>query len=78
MHHDYNHAKHSSTHRSPFETFFGFIAKSPLDFVFGKDIVVDAHSDGGQSNQVHSTNPGNSPGSTRIARKNSSQVQERT
>jgi len=41
----YNHAKHSSTQGSPFETCFGFIPKSPLDFVFGKDIVVNGHSD---------------------------------
>jgi hypothetical protein len=43
--HAYNRAKHSSTQRSPFETCFGFIPKSPLDFVFGKDIAVDGHSD---------------------------------
>ena len=45
MQHAYNHAKHSSTQRSPFETCFGFIPKYPLDFVFGKDIAVDGHSD---------------------------------
>jgi len=43
--HAYNHAKHSSTQRSPFENCFGFIPKFPLDFVFGKDIAVDGHSD---------------------------------
>jgi len=43
--HAYNRAKHSSTQRSPFETCFGFIPKSSLDFVFGKNIVVDGHSD---------------------------------
>jgi len=43
--HAYNRAKHSSTQRPPFETSFGFIAKSPLDFVFGKDIAFDGHSD---------------------------------
>lgn len=43
MQHAYNRAKNSSTQRSPFETCFGFIPKSPLDFVFGKDIVVDGH-----------------------------------
>ena len=42
--HAYNRAKHSSTKRS-FETCFGFTPRSPLDFVFGKDIVVDGHSD---------------------------------
>ena len=46
--HAYNRAKHYSTQRYPFETCFGFIPRSPLDFVFGKDIAVD-----GQSNQVH-------------------------
>ena len=45
MQHAYNRAKNYSTQRSPFETCFGFIPKSPLDFVFGKDIVVDGHSD---------------------------------
>ena len=43
--HAYNHEKHSSTQRSPFETCSGFIPKSPLDFFFGKDIAVDGHSD---------------------------------
>jgi len=41
----YNHAKHSFTQRSPFETCFGFIPRSPLDLVFEKDIVVVGHSD---------------------------------
>ena len=43
--HAYNHAKHYSTYRSPFETCFGFIPRSPLDFVFEKDIVVAGHND---------------------------------
>ena len=43
--HAYNHAKHSSTQRSTFESCFGFTARSPLDFVFSKDIAVDGHSD---------------------------------
>ena len=43
--HAYNRAKHSSTQRSPFETCFGFTPRSPLDFLFGKDIAVDGHSD---------------------------------
>jgi len=43
--HSYNCAKHSSTQRSPFETYFGFIPRSPLDFVFEKDIAVAGHSD---------------------------------
>jgi len=43
--HAYNSAKHSSTQRSPFETCFGFTPRSPLDFFFGKDIVVDGLSD---------------------------------
>eukprot|EP00253_Pinus_taeda_P014054 PITA_14054 len=33
------------TERSPFETCFGFISRSPLDFFFDKDIVVDGHRD---------------------------------
>lgn len=43
--HVYNRAKHSSTQRSPFEICFGFIPRSPLNFVFSKDITVDGHSD---------------------------------
>jgi hypothetical protein len=39
--HVYNRAKHSSTHISPFETCLGYLQKSPLDFVFGKDIVAE-------------------------------------
>ena len=45
MKHAYNRAKNSCTHGSPFETCFGFIPRSPLDFVFAKFIVVDGHSD---------------------------------
>ena len=45
MQHAYNRAKHSSKHRSPFETYFGVIPKSPLDFAFSKVIEVDGHSD---------------------------------
>eukprot|EP00253_Pinus_taeda_P019058 PITA_19058 len=43
--HGYNRAKHSYTQISPFETCFRFTLKFPLDFVFGKDIAVDGHSD---------------------------------
>jgi hypothetical protein len=43
--HAYNRAKHSSTQMSPFETCFGYFPKSPLDFIFGKDIVVDGQYD---------------------------------
>ena len=43
--HAYNRAKHSSTQRSPFETCFNFTPRPPLDFVFGKGIMVDGHSD---------------------------------
>ena len=43
--HAYNHVKHSSTQRSPFETCFSFTPKSPLDFVFEKYIEVVGHSD---------------------------------
>jgi hypothetical protein len=39
--HDYNRAKHSSTQTSSFEACFDYLPKSPLDFIFGKDIVVD-------------------------------------
>jgi len=43
--HAYNQEKHSSTHRYPFETCFGFTPRSPLDFFFGKDIAIDGHND---------------------------------
>ena len=43
--HAYNRAKHSSTQTSPFEACFGYLPKSPLDFIFGKDIVVDGQDD---------------------------------
>jgi tagatose-1,6-bisphosphate aldolase non-catalytic subunit AgaZ/GatZ len=43
--HAYNRAIHSYTHRYPFETCFGYFPKSPLDFIFGKDSIVDGHSD---------------------------------
>jgi hypothetical protein len=39
--HAYNRAKHSSTQMSPFEACFGYFPKSPLDFIFGKDISID-------------------------------------
>ena len=43
--HVYNRAKHSSTQRYPFETCLGYLPKSPLDFVFGKDTAAGGHSD---------------------------------
>ena len=43
--HAYNHSKHSSTQVSPFEACFSYFPKSPLDFIFGKYIAVDGHSD---------------------------------
>ena len=43
--HAYNHAKNSSTQVSPFEPCLGYFPKSPLDFIFGKDIAVDGCSD---------------------------------
>lgn len=43
--HAYNCAKHSSTQVSLFEACLGYLLKSPLDFIFGKDISVDGHSD---------------------------------
>jgi hypothetical protein len=41
----YNRAKHSSTQTSPFEACFGYLPKSPLDFIFGKDISIDGQYD---------------------------------
>ena len=43
--HAYNQAKKSSTQTSPFEVCFGYFLKSPLDFIFGKDVAIDGHSD---------------------------------
>ena len=34
--HSYNRAVHSSTQRSPFESFFGYLPKDPFDMVFGR------------------------------------------
>jgi hypothetical protein len=45
IHHAYNQAKHSSTQMSPFEACFGYFPKSPLDFIFGKDIAIDGQYD---------------------------------
>jgi len=43
--HAYNHVAHSSTKSSPFETCFGYLPKTPMDFSFGKDDVVDGCHD---------------------------------
>ena len=43
--HAYNWESHSSTQTSPFEACFGYLPKSPLDFIFGKDVAIDGHSD---------------------------------
>ena len=45
IHHAYNREKHSSTQTSPFATCLGYFPKSPLDFIFGKDVAIDGHSD---------------------------------
>ena len=43
--HACNRAKQSSTQTSPFEACLGYLPKSPLDFIFGKDVSFDGHSD---------------------------------
>ena len=43
--HAFNRAKHSSTLTLPFEACLGYLPKSPLDFIFQKDVAVDGHSD---------------------------------
>lgn len=43
--HVYNREKLSSTHISPFEVCLGYFPKSPLDFIFGKYILIYGHSD---------------------------------
>jgi hypothetical protein len=35
--HAYNRALHSSTQSSPFETFFGYLPKVPLDLMYRRD-----------------------------------------
>ena len=37
----YNRGKHSSTQTSPFEACRGYLRRSPLDFIFGKDVAID-------------------------------------
>lgn len=41
--HTYNQALHSSTGISPFETCFGYLPKSPMDFLFGEEAQEDEH-----------------------------------
>jgi hypothetical protein len=41
----YNWDNHSSTQTSPFEACFGYLPKSPLDFIFGKYVAIDGHYD---------------------------------
>eukprot|EP00253_Pinus_taeda_P029627 PITA_29627 len=43
--HAYNRAKHSSTNTSPFEACFGYLPKSPLDFILEKYVTIEGHSD---------------------------------
>jgi hypothetical protein len=43
--HAYNRDKRSLTQTPPFEVCFGYFPKSPLDFIFGKDVAIDGHSD---------------------------------
>jgi hypothetical protein len=43
--HVYNRANHSLTQTYSFEAYFGYFPKSPLDFIFGKDISIDGHYD---------------------------------
>lgn len=45
VHHAYNRALHSSTGRHPFETCFGYLLKSPMDFMFGAEAREDRHVD---------------------------------
>ena len=42
--HAYNRAKHSSTQTPSFEACMGYLPKSPLDFIFGKDVAIEGHS----------------------------------
>ena len=72
--HAYNHAVHSSTNRSPFETCFGYLPKTPMDFSFGK-YAVDGHHDANKVLRVHLENPSSAAGSSRIVGEEPGKVQ---
>jgi len=41
----YNRANHSSTKTSPFEACYRYFPRSPLDFIFVKDVTIEGQSD---------------------------------
>ena len=43
VHHAYHRTLHSSTNRSPFETCYGYLPKSPMDFVFSHEAKEDGY-----------------------------------
>lgn len=43
--HAYNRPLHSSTSISPFETCYGYLQKSPMDFMFCEEAKEDGHGD---------------------------------
>lgn len=43
--HAYNRENYSSTNTSPFEACYGYLPRSPLDFIFEKYVTIDGHSD---------------------------------
>ena len=43
--HAYNRENNSSTNTSTFEACFGYFPRSPLEFIFEKDVTIDGHSD---------------------------------
>eukprot|EP00253_Pinus_taeda_P024068 PITA_24068 len=45
IHHAYNREKHSSTNTSRFEACYGYLPRSPLDFIFEEDVAIEGHSD---------------------------------
>jgi hypothetical protein len=47
--HAYNRANNSSSQTSPFDACFGYLPKYPLDFIFGKYVAIDGHSDVGKA-----------------------------
>ncbi len=49
--HVYNREKRCSTLTLPFEACLGYFPKSPLDFIFEKDVVLDGHSDIDRANK---------------------------
>ena len=49
--HYYNQALHSSIRKYHFETWYGYLPKSPMDFGFGQEVKEDGHNDVDKANK---------------------------